>query len=523
MATVTATSEEDIWDKILEKSRSHSVYKELNSDVKGNNYDSCCKIFNKSEKNEDNENYELCRKIARNTDYLYDISNTSEYSSRCSHYRHWVYENIEKIIKNTAETDKKLVASKFLDVRNCIMLTYRAYNCLFDFKLDELSKLDNKLGEKHLYDYFNNFDTIKTDKTCEHVQMDKYKKYLTHISNIYEKHNNEYHCCNGSWQENCFSYFKCDDNLNPHKLLFKLENEANGNCKYLEKKTLFLASDSTASSQIGEQDIMSTFYTGPCKDIGEGRLICNLRQASYISPKVPHKPLKYMSDVKYNKIKMNLPPYAKPSNVTVPSQDNNPKLHSINTGSMVSNLKTDERLKAKPGKDERPHSLNPVIPNIQNEHLPTIEFKEGFKWKFGEGTLSCSTEKSKEDTHNLCGYLRELKKKHKYIKNSYQGNADVINNLLSKSENIYNVNTIEKTDQRDITMDSNSDAITHMFSNMYSPSNALHEEHILNSTYIRVSMVAALILGIIFLFLIYYKVNEINFKTHIQPVLFSNL
>ncbi|VUZ99669.1 PIR protein [Plasmodium vivax] len=511
MAAAATTTEDDLWDKILEKSPSHNVYKELNSDVKGNNYDSCCKIFNKSEKNEDNESYKLCRKIARNADYLYDISNTRDYSSRCSHYRHWVYENIEKIIKKTEESDKSAVASKFLDVRNCIMLTYRAYNCLFDFKKDELSKLDNKLEEKHLYDYFNNLDTIKIDKTCEHVRIDKYKQYLTHISKIYRKHNSEYHCCNGSWQDNCFSYFKCNNDFDPEKLLNKLKNRGTESCNKLEKEKKPKPSGISTTSQGEESDIMSTFYTGRCKDIREGRLICSLRQASYISPKVPYKPLKYITDVKYGQNKMNIPPYAKPSNVTDPSQANERTLQSINTGSMVSKLKTVEPLKAKPGKDERTHSLNPVIPNIQNEHSQTVEFKEGFKWKFGQGTLSCPPGNSNEDTHNLCGYLRELKKKHKYIKNTYQGNADVINNLLSQSENIYNVNTIEKTDQRDITMHSNSDAITHMFSNMYSPSNAVHEEHILNSNYVRIAIVAVLTLGIIFLFFIYYKFTPLGF------------
>ncbi|KMZ77138.1 hypothetical protein PVIIG_05348 [Plasmodium vivax India VII] len=505
MAAETVTTEEDIWDKILEKSPSHNVYKELNSDVNGKNYDSCCKKFVNSDNNNDNKSYELCRKIARSADYLYDISNTREYSSRCSHYRHWVYENIKKIIEKTTEKDKISVANKFIDVRNCIMLKYRSYNCLFDFEPSKLSELKNKLEEKLLYDYFNNFDKIKIEETCEHVQIANYRKYLNQISNIYEKHNNKYHCCNGSWQENCFSYFKCNNDFDPEKLLNKLKNRGTETCNELEKENKPTSSSIGTTSQGQESDIMSTFYTGPCKDIGEGRLICNLRQASYISPKVPHKPLKYMANVTYDNIKMNLPPFAKPSKVTVSSQENDPSSQPIGTSSKDFNSNKDEHIKHEHTEDKSTEPLNSATSNIQNNLLRSVEFKGGFKWKFGEGTLSCSPENSNEDTHNLCGYLRELKKAHKFIKNSYQGSADLLNNMLSKAENLNNMSPIEKYNQGDINVD--SDSITHMNNNMDFPSDALHEEHILNNNYVRIAMVAVLTFGIIFLFFIYYKVN----------------
>ncbi|CAI7718378.1 PIR protein [Plasmodium vivax] len=512
MATETATTEkDDILDKILEQSSSYNIYQKFNSDVEEKKFETCCNMFNKTENEKNSDSYKLCRQIARNADYLYDFSNTSEYSSLCSHYRHWVYENIKKIIEKSGENDRISEANKFIDVRNCIMLTYRTYNCLFDFEPNDLLKLENKLEEKHLYDYFNNFDTIKLNKTCEQLKIDKYKQYLTHISNIYVKHNNKYHCCNGSWQENCFSYFKCNNDFDPEKLLYKLNNGGTGACNVLEKEKKPKPSGISTTSQGEESDIMSTFYTGPCKHIGEGRLICSLRQSSYISPKVPHKPVKYITNVKYDENKKNLPPYAKASNVTVSSQENDPSLQPNDSGSQDLNSNSVEPSKSEPIQDESTNPLDPAISNMQNKLLQSVVFKEGFKWKFGQGTLSCPPGNSNEDKHNLCGYISGLKRTHNFIKNSYQGSADVLNNMLSQAENIYSSNTIEKTHQGDITMDSNSEFINHMINNMDFPSNALHEEHILNSNYVRIAMVAVLTFGIIFLFFIYYKFTPLGF------------
>ncbi|KMZ95768.1 hypothetical protein PVMG_06154 [Plasmodium vivax Mauritania I] len=470
-------------------------------------------MFNKTENEKNSDSYKLCRKIARNADYLYDISNTSEYNSLCSHYRHWVYENIKKIIEKTKENDMISEANKFIDVRNCIMHTYRSYNCLFDFKQNELPKLENKLEEKHLYDYFSNFDTIKIDKTCKHVQIDKYKKYLTHISEIYKKHNKEYHCCNGSWQENCFSYFKCNSDFDPEKLLSKLNNVGKETCEELEKEKKPTSSDISTTSHGEESDIMSTFYTGPCKNIGEGRLICSLRQASYISPKVPHKPLKYIPEVKKDKRNENTLSQEdhsddEHSSGTDSSHDTNQILHSINTGSYVFTSKNITLSQPQQMNIEINNPLNLAILKTQNKPVQTVEVKEGFKWKIGQGNISCTPNNSNTDKYNLCGYVKRLKEAQKSIKGLNIGDKLLENSMLSTYENIINSNQSESRNKGDYHINFYPDGQTLMSHDIYGSYDPLPEEHILNSNYVRIAMVAVLTFGIIFLFFIYYKVNE---------------
>ncbi|VUZ99575.1 PIR protein [Plasmodium vivax] len=515
--TTTTTSEEkELWDKILEKSPSHNIYQKFNSDVEEKKFETCCNMFNKTENEKNSDSYKLCRKIARNADYLYDISNTSEYNSLCSHYRHWVYENIKKIIEKTKENDMISEANKFIDVRNCIMHTYRAYNCLFDFEQNELPKLENKLEEKHLYDYFSNFDTIKIDKTCKHVQIEKYKKYLTHISEIYKKHNKENHCCNGSWQENCFSYFKCNSDFDPEKLLYKLKNKGKETCEELEKEKKPTSSDISTTSHGEESDIMSTFYTGPCKNIGEGRLICSLRQSSYISPKVPHKPLKYIPEVKKDKgnestLSDKDTSDKEFSNGKVSSQDNNRTLQSINTGSNVFNSKKIILSQPPIKKVENTNTLDLAILKTEKKPLQTVEVQEGFKWKIGQGNISCPPNNSNEDKYNLCGYVQRLKETQKSIKGLNIWAKLLENNMLSTYENINNSSQSETRHKEDSHISLDPDYLTLMSSDMYAANHSLSEEHILNSNYVRIAMVAVLTIGIIFLFFIYYKFTPLGF------------
>ncbi|GAB69425.1 hypothetical protein PCYB_001730 [Plasmodium cynomolgi strain B] len=392
--------------------------------------------------------------------------------------------------------------------KNCIMYTYRVYNCLFDLNKDDLDNLKKKIEEKYLYDYFSNYNSIKTYETCEHVKLDKYKKYLTEICTFYDEHKKKYECCNGSWLHDCFNYFKCDDNLNPHKLLYKLNNGGTGSCDKLEKEKKPSSSGNSVTSQGEESNIMNTFYTGPCKHIGDGRLMCSLRQASHISPKFPFKPLKYNTDEKYAQNKMNFPTYANPSGVIVQYQENHSTLESNDRNSNDLSPKKIEHVKTENTKNESTDPLNPVSSETQKKPSQTVEVIGGFKWKFGNGTLSCPPKNSNEDKYNLCRYIRNLKETHNIIKNLNMGSVDPLNNNFSQVKNLINFNLIEKTNQRGITMGSNSDSTTNIISNMDYPGNRVHEEHVLNSNYIRVSMVAALILGIIFLFFIYYKVNE---------------
>ncbi|SCA83640.1 VIR protein, partial [Plasmodium vivax] len=426
-------------DKILEKSFSYNIYQIFNSDVKEKNFETCCNKFTKLANGKESDKYTLCRKIARNADYLFDNMNTIEYSTLCFHYRHWLYQNLRKIIeKDTDGETKQSIATKFLDAKNCIMYTYRLYNCLFDLKKDELDDLKKKIEEKYLYDYFSNYNSIQTYETCEHVTLDKYEKYLTNITSLYEEHKKKYECCDGSWLSDCYNYFKCDDNLNPHKLLLKLKNEANGRCNYLEKKNQHSESDTTISSQKVEQDIMSTFYTGPCKNIGEDRLICSLRKASNKSPKIPMHRTKYMTTIVYDPNNMKFPPHSRPSNMTETAVNSNNRISSVSVGSHVSNKHIEAKVTISSDRTQQNKPVTPESSKTENKHLQTVEVQGGFKWKIGHGNISCARNNPNADKYNLCGYVQRLKETQKSIKGLNIGAKLLENNMLSIYENINN-------------------------------------------------------------------------------------
>ncbi|SCA59640.1 VIR protein [Plasmodium vivax] len=488
-AKAITSEDEELWDKILGQSPSYNIYQKFNSDVKENNFVTCCSMFNKTENGNNSDSYKLCRKIARNADYLFENMNTIEYSNLCFHYRPWLYQNLKKIIENpTNKETKQSIATKFLDAKNCIMYTYRVYNCLFDLNIDDLDNLKEKLEEKYLYDYFSNYNSIKTYETCDHVKLDKYKKYLNDIFTLYEKHKKEYECCDGSWSRDCFNYFKCDDNLNPQKLLIKLKNEANRSCNKLEKKNKPSASNTAVSPQKVEPDIMSTFYTGPCKNIGEDRLICSLRQASNKFPKIPLQHSKYMNNLEYKSINIKFPSYSKPSNNTTYDVNNGNKSKSVSVGSRVFNSDIENMVKTPYVLKQQTQKVTPESSKKEKKPLQTVEVQEGFKWKIGQGNISCSPNNSKVDKYNLCGYVQMLKETQKSIKDLNIEDILLENNMLSTKEHIINSSQSENRHSGDSYISIDTDDITLMSRDMYAANHPLPEEHILNSNYVRIAM-----------------------------------
>ncbi|KMZ83281.1 hypothetical protein PVBG_06272, partial [Plasmodium vivax Brazil I] len=88
------------------------------------------------------------------------------------------------------------------------IINYKAYSkynpCFFNYncKFSECREM------KHLYEYFKDYETIKKNINCDQRKNDKYYKYLTYISSLYNKHKDEEGCC--SWgrykvhlKENC--------------------------------------------------------------------------------------------------------------------------------------------------------------------------------------------------------------------------------------------------------------------------------------------------------------------------------
>ncbi|SBT00048.1 PIR Superfamily Protein [Plasmodium malariae] len=275
--------EEDDLNRILQGSQSSNIYNELNRSVSGGQYDEYCKSLNGTEKNIPNENYNLCKLIARNAEDLSKKYNTPRYTNQCLHNRYWVYYELRKVLKKISKTEElKSLSDNFLEASNSINRAYNAYNCLYAFENDIFEGLKDKVEEKYLHDYFTNFDSIKTSDACERVQLNKYTQYLNYIITLYNKRIAQDSCCHGSFLIDCVDYFNCNDEFDPSKLLSSLNKNGINKCSNLEKAEAPANMDSISSFQNSRSHIFNSFYIVTCK--GNDNLICKM-SPSYESPK----------------------------------------------------------------------------------------------------------------------------------------------------------------------------------------------------------------------------------------------
>ncbi|KMZ82183.1 hypothetical protein PVIIG_03437 [Plasmodium vivax India VII] len=88
---------------------------------------------------------------------------------------------------------------------------------------------------KHLYEYFKNYNEIKTKIKCEKGEDSKYNTYLNYISSLYNKHIEEEGCC--SWgAEMCPDYFlECDEAYDPQKLITAINSAEKSECTKLKE------------------------------------------------------------------------------------------------------------------------------------------------------------------------------------------------------------------------------------------------------------------------------------------------
>ncbi|CAI7718396.1 PIR protein [Plasmodium vivax] len=88
---------------------------------------------------------------------------------------------------------------------------------------------------KHLYEYFINYNKIKTKIKCEKGEDSKYNTYLNYISSLYNKHIEEEGCC--SWgAEMCPDYFlECDEAYDPQKLITAINSAEKSECTKLKE------------------------------------------------------------------------------------------------------------------------------------------------------------------------------------------------------------------------------------------------------------------------------------------------
>ncbi|KAI4839092.1 hypothetical protein MKS88_002608 [Plasmodium brasilianum] len=267
-----SSTSDNSWEKLLVGSPSYHIYKQFDNEVNEAKYDRYCSPFKNSGNGADLEYLKLCKKMSRNTDILSKYHNKNEFTTLCSHYRYWTYYNIKRVLGEKTGNDKaKPIIHKFMQTQNNINEIYNAYYCKYDFENDILERLNIMNEEKYLYDYFQNYDNIKTSDACNAVKSEEYEKYLNHIIELYNKHKTQKECCIGSFWPECEDYFKCNDEFDPKKLLSTLNSNISKKCDNLTNTQTTLTSGVTSHSGSSKADFRSSIYLVSCTDIPKDR------------------------------------------------------------------------------------------------------------------------------------------------------------------------------------------------------------------------------------------------------------
>ncbi|SBS96531.1 PIR Superfamily Protein [Plasmodium malariae] len=280
---------EEFLNKLLEGSQSSNIYNKLNENVTGSQYDTICNVINESKNRNGfpSGSYDLCKQIARNADDLSKMLNKSGYNNQCLHYTYWIYYELKKILKQNSEDVKTKHIIKYLELKNNIYKEYQLHKCLPGIKDNNMNELNEKVDEKYLHDYFQNYDIIKTYSACERATFQNYKEYLTNISKLYMKHKKDKQCCDDPFWDSCPDYFKCPNEFDPNNLLQVLNSNTNGRCNNLKKLEKTSKSVYPMNSGGSQTDIISSFYFISCTDITDKRQKCNVFPSYPASMKNP--------------------------------------------------------------------------------------------------------------------------------------------------------------------------------------------------------------------------------------------
>ncbi|SBS97857.1 PIR Superfamily Protein [Plasmodium malariae] len=368
------------YEEILQQLPSNKIYEEFNSEVTEIDNSFSCDKFDSIKQEYKLRCVNLCKKVARNLKKVPKVDKLWSYNHRCLHYKYWVYEEINKLLEeNSAEGSVKDVITEFLNLQSSLTDDYRILNCTYNFDKKTLKELNDKKDEKYLYDYFTNYENIKSKDFCISVEKDKYKNYLNAIKVLYNQKKNE--CCGNNILK-CPNYFlNCNNDFDPIKLLSKIESTGVKNCNGLENFKETKTSEEKLESSDLEPGFLDQILFTNCHITNEStQLPCRFIRASAMTRR-------------------------NQSAVGSSEQGNSDSL-TLENKKLESNIKLEASVQHEEIR-KRVGFKNQEKKNILS--LPKNGTEVDFRWKLAkDGTLQCPTEKPEDDTSGLCKYIEQL-------------------------------------------------------------------------------------------------------------------
>ncbi|CAG9473056.1 unnamed protein product [Plasmodium vivax] len=360
--------------------------------------DHCEKIKNIESKYKD-EAYNLCRKMEKSLEYLkgIEVGGTRRYS--CVHYKYWMSYKLLSMLKKASENvPDKTVLEEFSNIQKIFVENNNDYGCIYDYKDVSMKYLEEMNEEKYLYDYFKNYNTVKEYIKREPSKMEIYKKYLEHISKIYDKYKKV--CSDGFdyWASKCPLYFKREDEYDPKKLCAQLKSPCLNNRDDQSKEV-------KEDPGISPKKKKMTFYYLRCKnELKDG----HYRRCALIPSTMEYTENKDKSKINDGEEEEEIPVSPDPA---------------IVLGGILKNREQTTGPKTVPGKPGS-HGSSQIGPSasrndqFNSQYLTEadgispylVQTEDGIKWKIDDDeTLDCKNYGS-GDTYGLCKRLEELHK-----------------------------------------------------------------------------------------------------------------
>ncbi|KAI4841131.1 hypothetical protein MKS88_000366 [Plasmodium brasilianum] len=382
------------YEKIFKDSKPYNIYKELEDEVKDVTDGQHCTEFEGITSTHKEKYITLCKKVSKLLKYVFDKDKLKKSKEYCSHYKYWVYHEIWKLFKNGQQTDDIHIIDKFNKLQSDLFLKHNNHDCSYGYILNDYEELNYKIEKKYLYDYFKNYNTIKSSKQCSNVGGSKYRAYLEAIKKLYDV---EYNSCCFSGLTECPDYIlTCDDKFDPSKLLSALVSRGSERCDGLNGITANF-DEEKLNSVITDPEFLNSITYGTCYylDNGEltssemGRQHCNLLAASVMLSR------------------------------SAPTAGNDGSRASVG-GSSSGSAISESRAYQTGGDPSKGHVLQGQLDangkegdsdrsEVKKVVSPMKDASDNFRWKIdATGRLKCSRKNKKEAELAMCNFMEEL-------------------------------------------------------------------------------------------------------------------
>ncbi|SBS93361.1 PIR Superfamily Protein [Plasmodium malariae] len=423
------------YEEIFKDSKPYNIYKELEDEVKDVTDGQHCTEFDGITSTHKEKYVTLCKKVSKLLNYVFDKDKLKKSKEYCTHYKYWVYHEIWKLFKNGQQTDDIHVIDKFNILQSDLFVKHNKRDCSYGYILKDYEELKYKIEMKYLYDYFKNYNTIKSSKQCSNVGGKNYRAYLEAIKKLYDVEYNsccstgltecpdyiltcddkfdpnkllsalasraikklydvEYNSCCSTGLTECPDYIlTCDDKFDPNKLLSALASRGTESCDGLSSITANF-DEEKLNSVVTDPEILNSIAYGTCFNLKNGRLTSDIKRHPHCSLLATSVTLtRSFSTAEYGG--------------TIMTDSGSPP-GSTNLESMSNQAEVDASRRGQPDAKGKRGDFGES--GVKIEAVPPVKDEAGpIRWKFDErGTLQCPSKSKNKYEELLCEYMDVL-------------------------------------------------------------------------------------------------------------------